>query len=305
LSTRLPDGSLTAVLRLERPVAAAFGDRFVLRGPSPGVAAAGGRILDPLPPLGVSRRHASAATLAAAAAGALPSADALVALWGAVRADRLPPDAAPPTSARPLGPLVIESSVAADLESVAAETAAQSVTLSALRQALVRALRRVASVDAQDASRASEALIDELVAGGRLTRAGDRIGLAGRSEPLSPDVIAAMDRVEVALSVPAPPAFSEVVRAAGCPPEGVRALAAADRIVRLEPELAYARPMYARLASLALRMAAAGPVTPAAFRDATGTSRKYALAILEDLDRRGLLTRGPDGHVPGPRAPNA
>jgi hypothetical protein len=50
-------------------------------------------------------------------------------------------------------------------------------------------------------------------------------------------------------------------------------------------------------------MAARSPLTPAAFRDATGTSRKYVMAILEDLDRRAILRRTPDGHVPGPKAP--
>ena len=47
-------------------------------------------------------------------------------------------------------------------------------------------------------------------------------------------------------------------------------------------------------------MAAAAPLTPAAFRDATGTSRRYVLVILEDLDRRGLLARTDAGHVLGP-----
>jgi hypothetical protein len=50
-------------------------------------------------------------------------------------------------------------------------------------------------------------------------------------------------------------------------------------------------------------MAGAEPLTPAAFRDATGTSRKYVMAILEDLDRRAILRRTPTGHLPGPRAP--
>ena len=45
--------------------------------------------------------------------------------------------------------------------------------------------------------------------------------------------------------------------------------------------------------------ARSSPLTPAAFRDATGTSRKYVLAILEDLDRRGILQRTPEGHIPG------
>ena len=47
-------------------------------------------------------------------------------------------------------------------------------------------------------------------------------------------------------------------------------------------------------------MAGREPLTPAAYRDATGTSRKYVMAILEDLDRRAILRRTPDGHVPGP-----
>jgi hypothetical protein len=48
-------------------------------------------------------------------------------------------------------------------------------------------------------------------------------------------------------------------------------------------------------------MAAVSPLSPAAYRDATGTSRRYVLAILEDLDRRGLLRRTDAGHVLGPR----
>jgi hypothetical protein len=52
-------------------------------------------------------------------------------------------------------------------------------------------------------------------------------------------------------------------------------------------------------------MAANVPLTPAALRDATGTSRRYVMAILTDLDRRGILRRTPDGHLPGPRAATA
>jgi hypothetical protein len=48
-------------------------------------------------------------------------------------------------------------------------------------------------------------------------------------------------------------------------------------------------------------MAAEAPLSPAAFRDSTGTSRRYVLLILEDLDRRGLLRRTDAGHVLGPK----
>ena len=69
-----------------------------------------------------------------------------------------------------------------------------------------------------------------------------------------------------------------------------------------EPDLAYAATAYGALTDRALAMAATEPLTPAAFRDATGTSRKYVMAVLADLDRRGVLRRTPAGHVPGPRA---
>jgi hypothetical protein len=114
-----------------------------------------------------------------------------------------------------------------------------------------------------------------------------------------------MDRLERWLAVPAPPPLAEAARASGCPPDGVRALEAAGRIVRLDGDLAYAAGTYRQLAEAALAMARTGALAPATYRDATGTSRKYVLAILEDLDRRAILRRTPEGHVPGPRAPQA
>jgi hypothetical protein len=111
-----------------------------------------------------------------------------------------------------------------------------------------------------------------------------------------------MARLEAALAVAAPPTLAEAARASACPIEGIRALESAGRIVRVEDDLAWEAATLVRLQALAVQLASAGPLSPAAFRDATGTSRRYALAILEDLDRRAVLRRTPDGHVPGPRA---
>jgi hypothetical protein len=112
-----------------------------------------------------------------------------------------------------------------------------------------------------------------------------------------------MDRLEAALDVAAPPPLADAARAAGCPPDGLRALEAAGRIVRVGDDLAWSTAAYGRLTAVALEIAGRAPLTPAALRDATGTSRKYVMAILEDLGRRGWLRRVADGHVPGPRAP--
>jgi hypothetical protein len=111
-----------------------------------------------------------------------------------------------------------------------------------------------------------------------------------------------MARLEAVLDVAAPPPFDVAVRTSGCPPEGIRALEISGRIVRLSPDLAYGAGVYGEIGARALAMARSAPLTPAALRDATGTSRKYVMAILEDLDRRGVLARTPAGHVPGPRA---
>jgi hypothetical protein len=96
-----------------------------------------------------------------------------------------------------------------------------------------------------------------------------------------------------------------VVAATRCPPDAVRALERDGRIVRLDDDLAWAFPAWRDLAARALDLAAIEPLTPAAYRDATGTSRKYVMAILEDLDRRAILRRTPAGHEPGSRAGTA
>ncbi len=118
-----------------------------------------------------------------------------------------------------------------------------------------------------------------------------------------PVLQAAMDRLEAALAVPSPPSLAAAARVAACPIAGLRELERSGRIVVLEPDLAYAMSAYRPLVARALALAAREPLTPATLRDATGTSRKYVMAILEDLDRRAILRRTPEGHVPGPRAP--
>jgi selenocysteine-specific elongation factor len=151
--------------------------------------------------------------------------------------------------------------------------------------------------------RAVGARLEALVAAGRLARRGGSISRPGIDpDAVAPDLAAAMDRLVAALSVVAPPALSAAAAAARCPEDGVRRLERDGRIVRLDADLAWAAPAYAGLEARAIDLARRAPLTPATLRDATGTSRKYVMAILEDLDRRAILRRTPDGHVPGPRA---
>ncbi|HEV8489731.1 MAG TPA: selenocysteine-specific translation elongation factor [Candidatus Limnocylindrales bacterium] len=302
-SIALADGEVTAILRLERPVAVADGDRFVLRRPSPGGTEAGGRVLDASPPTGVPRRRLTPERLAAlAAAGTAERETTLLELHGARNVHggstvRLAPDVAGALSALALR-------IVADRH--AASPAEPGPSLAELRTALAAELRRRVSLSPDEVLAAAGSAVDALVDDASLVRDGDRVR-DPRHVPAgpSPAALAAMDRLEAALDVPAPPPLTDAARAAGCTHDGLRALEATGRIVRVGSDLAWSTRTYARLASIALDMAGRDPLTPAAFRDATGTSRKYVMAILEDLDRRGWLRRTPDGHLPGPRAPLA
>jgi selenocysteine-specific elongation factor len=300
-STALAGGEVTAILRLERPVAVADGDTFVLRRPSPGTTEAGGRVLDSRPPRAAARRRLTPQRLVALAAAAPAEREtALLDLHGA-RTDggsvRLASDLGAGLSALGLA-------IVADRHT--GSPAQPGPSLVDLRHALAGELRRGVSLLPADALAAAGAVIDRLIADGLLVRDGDRVRDPGQV-PAGPstETVAAMGRLEAALDMPAAPSLADAARSAGCPPDGLRALEATGRIVRLGDDLAWSTRAYARLASIALEMAGRSPLTPAAFRDATGTSRKYVMAILEDLDRRGWLRRTPAGHVLGPRAPLA
>jgi selenocysteine-specific elongation factor len=281
----LPDGESAALLRLKAPIAVSPGDRFVLRRPSPPRTEAGGRVLDANPPRGVSRRRITPERLSwLSAAGTRKEHDAaLLALHGAHA-----------------------SVLAVDVTEVLARRALEAgeTRLAELRAALNEELRRLVTISPAAASTAVDRLINDLLAAGRLTRDGDLIrdpAIAPSGPPAA--LLEAMDRLEAALDEIAPPALNDAASAAACPPEGLRALESAGRIVRVTDDLAWSAAAYRRLEAKALELATVAPLTPAALRDATGTSRKYVMALLEDLDRRAVLRRTPAGHVPGPRAP--
>jgi selenocysteine-specific elongation factor len=289
-------GTAGAILRLADPIAVAAGDRFVLRRGSVADSIVGGVVLDASPARGVSRRRQSTERVARLAAAVMARDPAGVA---AARLD-LHGAVAGLGGRIELAPDVTGAVASAVLDSVPSDP-----TLAGARTVAARALRRHVSIGRAVAPEAARAAVEGLVATGRIVQDGTTLRLPGEQPPpasLDPALIAAMDRLERALAVTSPPSLDDAARACGCPPAGVRELERAGRIMVLEPDLAYAASTYRELEATALSLATAGPLTPAALRDATGTSRKYVMAILADLDRRGVLRRTPDGHVPGPRA---
>ena len=80
-------------------------------------------------------------------------------------------------------------------------------------------------------------------------------------------------------------------------------LAAAGRLRRLGADIYYDPDAIARLEARALELARAlGSITLAGIRDSLGSSRKYAQALVEHLDRSGLTVRRGDEHLPRPSA---
>jgi selenocysteine-specific elongation factor len=267
------------------------GDRFVLRRPSPAATLAGGRVLDPAPARGVARRRTTSERLVALAVAA-PGSDT----WTAARLDL-----------HGGSDRALATDVAADLDGglAAIVTERHEIGVAELRALAIRVLRRMVNVDETSLGRHASDALERLLRAGRLSRVDDRVRPAGAPAEAGPssELSAAMDRLVSALAAVAPPPLSVAARASRCPPAGIRELERSNRIVRLDDDLAWAFGTYRELSVRALALAGAAPLTPAAFRDATGTSRKYVMAILEDLDRRAILRRTEAGHVPGARAP--
>jgi len=295
----LGGGERSAILRLDRPVAVGPGDRLVLRRQSPVETVAGGRVLDPQPARGARRRRTNPERLRALAAAA-----AGTDRWRTARLDLHGSLAGGPFEIAPDVAIAVDDAL---LALVHERPRIRTAELIGAGAAELR--RRLGSLGpsrlpgGDTGQRIAMARVDGLVATGRLIRVADRLTLSGVVvEGPSPALAAAMDRLVRAISTVSPAPLATAALAAGCPPEGIRLLEQANLIVRLDDDLAWALPAWRDLATQALALATAGPLTPAAFRDATGTSRKYVMAILEDLDRRAILRRTPDGHVPGPRA---
>jgi selenocysteine-specific elongation factor len=279
----LDDGRQAGIVRLDQPIPMRAGDRFLVRRGTT-FPPVGGVVLDPQPPRGIARRRQTAERVSALAAGSPGARRDLHGIDGG----ELAPD------------------VATIAEAAAVHAVGDSAPLAATRTAVARALRRQVTVGAEVAATTAALVLDRAVEAGRLVRDGDTLRRPGVMAPAAdPTLTAAMDRLEATLAVAAPPPLGEAATGAGCPPAGIRALERAGRIVVLETDIAYASSTYREVIGTALAMASTAPLTPAAFRDATGTSRKYVMAILEDLDRRAILRRTPDGHVPGPKAPAA
>jgi len=134
------------------------------------------------------------------------------------------------------------------------------------------------------------------VAGAAVRHPDHDVRLSGADQRARDALIAALEAQPFA-----PPPLQQAAERAGVSTPLLRELITADVLVRLAPDLAVTRRSLG-LAGRALTQlyAAEGPFTASRAKQALGTTRKFAVPLLEALDRRGLTRREGDlRHISG------
>jgi selenocysteine-specific elongation factor len=292
-------------ITLARPVVLAVGDPFVLRDAGRRATVAGGRVLDVDPP---KRPGPDAIDRLRGRMGLQGEALArrLVVERGAVRADDLLPLTGVRSSAVAtaenavveggwlLAPGFVEAFGQALGEALGAHHAAHPLQ-PGLESGEARAWLARHDARFQDASLA-HALISHLARTGSISVDGAHLRLpthhrstAGRDD--ADRLVAA-----VAAGEPTPPSLKDLA-ATGFGAELIRAACADGRLVRIAPDLVVTPEFLARATETLRELGNQGDITVSAFREALGTSRRFALPILEHFDARGLTKRQGDVRV--------
>ncbi len=308
-------------LRLESPTVLARGDRFILRAYSPPVTIAGGAVLDPYPPRGGTRTDAgrrrfatidegvdasrvAAAIIEEAGAAGVPR-PALAARAGATPGEVAPLVATLETAgvARDLGPVIVAAraleglarGVLADLEE---HHRAQPLSAGLPREEL-RTRRFSRAADA-----VFDAVLEQLARDGKIA-GRDRLALASHRVELSPDEQRARDAIEGAFRTAAltPPSAADVATALGLDPalvdRVVKLLVRQRVLVRVEGLLFHGDAL-ARLKGDVQAWKAGGQpakIDVGSFKEKFGVSRKFAIPLLEYLDRERVTRRTGDTRV--------
>jgi len=288
-------------LYLERPIAAAVHDRFVLRIPSPPVTVAGGAIVDVAPRK--HSRHDSAVreSLVRRAAGDIlqeelrkyPRGVRAAALLKATQAPQADVDS---LRARRVGGWLFSDDAWAAIAGRADRELSAYHESHPLRAGMAREeLRSRLGVPPATFQAVVQGLIEDRrleERDGALAAPEHRVEVLAAGGP-------AEELMELLGRVPfAPPSLSEAMQRTGATSEMVRALAHRGEIVRVSDDVAFTKAGYDAATSLVKEMVGAtGSVTVAQLRDRMGASRRPILALLEHLDAQHVTRRVGDARV--------
>jgi selenocysteine-specific elongation factor len=306
-------------LRLEGPVVALPGDRYVIRSYSPMVTIGGGELLDVTPPK--ARRSPSLVAHLRTLETSEPSAVLEAHVWriggGGVRTAELRARTSfgPEALRGYLQDLVARGRVlVVDREwYVHAESAEQlrreaEAELAAfhVREPLKPGMSkeelrtRLGSLE----ERVFLALLERFAAAGVLVVDRDKVRGAGHSIRLTPDQQAASDRIETEFrdAGVAPPtleeAFSKLGLTGSSPQALAQLLVERRRLVRVREGLYFhAEPLEVAVGRVVAFIRTHQAITPQEIKDLLGISRKYAIPLLEWLDGQRVTVRVGDKRV--------
>jgi selenocysteine-specific elongation factor len=310
-----PGDSGLVQLRLESPTIAAKGDRYVLRFYSPMETIGGGSIVDPAP---VRHRRFDAGVLANLAVKERGTPDELVA--EAVQRSGLTP-IAPPALALQLGMPAEEvrthleslkqrgELVALEGETVlhrhrldaaehqVASTLAEYHAAQPLRTGMSREELR-SRLSRQMEPKSFTMVLGRLEAEGRVIAEGGRVRLADHAPRYTPEQQAIVEALESGLLKDPfnAPFYEDLRAAASLPPKPAQeiwdALIDNGVVVRISADVFLHRQAVDQaIERVRAYLKEHGQMTAAQFRDMLGTSRKYAVPLMEYLDAQRVTRR--------------
>ena len=293
-------GDVFARITTTIPLVLDVGDRFVLREAGRGETVAGGVVLDVAPPVRAGAAVARLSARVAASRDELPA--ALVAERGAVPAAEV----AILTGSRAADGIAVGEWLVSNALRTAVEGAVtkmlgahhaehpldQGADLALVRRAATRTLR-AARAPSDDVL--ADALLADLDARGVTARHATTIRLSAHRVELETRT-ADVDRLLAAIGgehEATPPSVKDLI-AAGIARDVIEAAARGGIVVRLTSDLIVSPELVAR-AEAAIRGAGEAGITVSAIRETLGTSRKYAIPLMEWFDQQGITRR--DGDV--------
>lgn len=288
-------------LYLDRPIAAAAGDRFVLRIPSPSVTVAGGSFIDVAPRKHARHDSAVRESLARRAAGDVlqeelrkyPRGVTVAALLKATLAEDAELER---LKARRVGDWLFSEEAWTAVATRATHELEAYHGAHPLRPGMAREeLRNRLGVQASSFPSVVQGLVEDgriVESNGSLAAPGHRVELETVGGPA-----AELLRL-IALQPFAPPSLPEAMQQSGATPEVVRALAQRGDLVKVSDDVAFTRDAYAAAIDLVKEIVASdGSVTVAQLRDRMGASRRPVLALLEHLDAQRVTRRVGDART--------
>jgi selenocysteine-specific elongation factor len=287
-----------ARIRLSSPLVLDVHDRFVLRESGRRETVAGGVVLDPAPPQrpganAVDRlerrkqaRREEIPRLLLDERGAVREAD-LRALTGS---DEIPDEE------RVSGWWVSERvrSIAATTATASlaahhmASPASEGADVAEVRQAIADATRRAGAPGDGDLA---DAIVDDLVRRGTVARSGSVLHLPDHRAEVGTEEVERLTAA-VAGAEPIPPTVPELQRA-GFARETIESAIRSGALVRIGPDLVLT-PTFIERAIEVVREAKSAGITLGDVRARLGTTRKYAVPLMEHLDRTGATRRSGD-----------